>query len=107
MDSFSEGIKQERKKINLISKSDVIIALDAKINEVTGVIPDTIRKIALKALDDLIDCSTEEHLVICIKQWAEITSKQRNSEIQYFMNGMGSVLIRVDLSPPTMVTSDD
>lgn len=107
MDPFSEGIKSERKSIDLVSKSQIVGALRSKIDEVTGVIPDLIRRLAIKVLDDIENCSNEQQLIDHIRNWAEVTKSQSNPEIQFFMNGMGSILIRVNLINDNVEHNDD
>lgn len=90
-------IQQRRDGLQLQPREEVIQILSIKIDQVASVIPDIIQRIALKLVYDLESCDSEEKLFACIIEWADQTSKQNNPEIQFFMNAMGSVLLRVEV----------
>lgn len=92
-----DGIREQRSQIDLHPRDEVLDLLNDKITQVSGVIPDLIHRIALKALDDIKSCTTEEQLLSCIIEWSSQAAKQENPEVQFFMNAMGSILLRIEM----------
>lgn len=92
--STIEEIREIRAEIDLLDKDMIMSALDSKLDSVRNLIPDLIMRIAKKALYDLNSCNDEDQILFCIQNWAAETMKQDNDEIKYFMNGIGSLLIR-------------
>lgn len=88
-------IRKEREELDLVPRSEIITLLRHKIESTSGNVPDIIRRLTEKCITDLENCSNENDLCTILAEWAKIVPTQQNEDIMMFMNGLGSILMRV------------
>lgn len=90
-----EQIRKERIGIELTPKNDIILALKNKLDLIYDQVPDLVYRLSEKCLNDIKSITVDDDLVNIIVQWIDIINLQEPGHIKDFMNGLGSILMRV------------